>query len=169
MAQIDTLCYRKNTHKYDSCIAFKMHLQLLSSAHVEHVSYCQSRSIWVGTLKAERKEPCDSSVTTSSHCDTQRHTHTLLVFPPLGPHATAASNVVTVGVKSAGPPNKDTSSKLYVNGPNQMVIQFGGMRGLRVSCFVALSFDELSKKIIREGKFLFMSQVEAKKKKKNEG
>lgn len=64
-----------NTHKYDSCIAFKMHLQLFSSAHVEHVSYCQSRRIWVETLKAERR----SLVTVllqHLHTVTHRHKHT---------------------------------------------------------------------------------------------
>lgn len=53
-----------------------------------------------------------------------------------------------------------------------MVIQFRSMRGLQVSCFVALSFDALSKKISEEEKKrgggdknsnkLFLSQVEAK-------
>lgn len=33
-----------------------------------------------------------------------------------------------------------------------MVIQFRSMRGLQVSCFVALSFDALSKKISEEEK-----------------
>lgn len=66
-----------NTHKYDSCIAFKMHLQLFSSAHVEHVSYCQSRRIWVETLKAERR----SLVTVLlQHLHTVTHTHTHFLY-----------------------------------------------------------------------------------------
>lgn len=33
-----------------------------------------------------------------------------------------------------------------------MVIQFRGMQGLRVSCYVAFSFDELSKKLSEKRK-----------------
>lgn len=79
MAQIDTLCYRKHTQ------IWLMHrLQNASAAILQRPRWaCELLSVAQnlgGNTQGRAKEPCDSSVTTSSHCDTQTHTHTHFLY-----------------------------------------------------------------------------------------
>lgn len=144
MAQIDRWgssgFYRKRTQIW-LIHRLQMHLQRFFSAHVEHVSYCQSHIIWVGTFKAKRT----SLVTVLlQHLHTVTHKHTLLAFPFLAfmplhhMYSQLGSRVQGLWTKT-----------LPVNCIWMDLIRWWfilGYADLWVSCFVALSFDELSKK-----------------------
>lgn len=95
-----------HTHKYDSTRRVSNASATIPLCpRVKHVSYCQSYRIWVETSKAKRT----SLVTVIlQHLHTVTHKHTfafpfLALMPP-------PSNVLTVGVRSAGAQNNDTSS-----------------------------------------------------------